>query len=444
MNLADFMDQVVSRNPGLVEFHQAVEEVASKVIPYINQHPEYEKEKVLERMTEPDRVVSFRVTWEDEKEQVQVNRGYRVQFNNSIGPYKGGLRFDQSVNLSVLMFLGFEQIFKNSLTTLPIGGGKGGADFHPQGKTDREIMRFCQAFMTELQRHIGENIDVPAGDIGVGSKEISYLFGQYKRLRNKFVGTLTGKGLEFGGSPIRLEATGYGVVYFAQQMLAYRGDVLSGKTAVVSGSGNVAQYAVEKLNHLGVKVLTMSGRDGYLYDSEGINPDKLKLIMSLKNLKKPLKLYTEKYPKSKYVKNKKPWSVTADLVFPCATQNEIDLSDAKQILKNQTILVAEGANMPTNNDAVKLIEKSQIMYAPGKAANAGGVAISALEMSQNSIRMTWSREEVDNHLQKIMSKIHHQCVEYGQVKKNYVDYLKGANIAGFKKVADAMLAYGIV
>ncbi len=443
LNLQSFMESLKSQNPGEGEFHQAVHEVAESLVPFINQNPVYRDAKILERLVEPERTISFRVCWENDRGEMQVNRGYRVQFNSAIGPYKGGLRFHPSVNLSILKFLGFEQILKNSLTTLPIGGGKGGANFDPKGKSDSEVMRFCQAFMSELYRHIGANRDVPAGDIGVGAREIGYLFGQYKRLQNEFSGVLTGKGLVYGGSLIRTEATGYGCVYFAQEMLRRRKESLKGMTCLVSGSGNVAQYTVEKLLQLGAKVLTLSDSDGTIHDPDGFTPEKLEFIKDLKNVKRGrISEYTKKF-KGEYLAGKTPWGIVADAAFPCATQNEIELADAKMLVKNGCRLVAEGANMPTHLDGVRHFIASQILFAPGKASNAGGVAISALEMSQNSMRLQWTREEVDQKLQGIMAGIHAQCVRYGE-EKEYVNYVNGANIAGFVKVADAMLAFGAV
>lgn len=444
MNLDDFMAGLRRRNPNHPEFLQAVLEVAEKVIPFINEHPEYETARILERMTEPDRIVIFRVSWEDDSRNVRVNRGMRVQFNNAIGPYKGGLRFDKEVTLSVLKFLGFEQVFKNSLTTLPMGGAKGGANFNPKGKSDSEVMRFCQSFMTELYRHIGEDTDIPAGDIGVGGREISFLFGQYKRLRNEFTGTMTGKGLSFGGSQVRTEATGYGAVYFAREMLATRKDTLDGKICAISGSGNVAQYAAERLLEMGAKVVTMSDRDGVLYEPKGISRDQLTAIIDLKtNQRGSLAEFTN-LNGIKFLPGQRPWNVPCDAAFPCATQNEISDSDAQTLLNNGCTLISEGANMPTVSNGVRLFEDAGVLYGPGKAANAGGVAISGLEMTQNSMRLSWSRKEVDDQLQDIMRRIHEQCIEYGQESGGHVNYVKGANIAGFKKVADAMLAYGIV
>jgi len=440
-----FLDLVRERNGNEPEFMQAVEEVAETVIPYIVNKDIYHGKNILLRMVEPERVISFRVCWVDDLGEIQVNRGYRVQMNSAIGPYKGGLRFHPTVDLSILKFLAFEQVFKNSLTTLPMGGGKGGSDFDPKGKSDNEIMRFCHSFMSELFRHIGPNTDVPAGDIGVGGREIGYLFGKYKRLSNEFTGVLTGKGVTWGGSLIRPEATGYGTVYFAQNMLATRGDDLTNKTVVISGSGNVAQFAAEKSIQLGAKVLTMSDSSGYIYDSEGIDDEKLKHIMNLKNVqRKRISEYCIKYPKSEFIKGKTPWATKCDIALPCATQNELDLNDAKILLKNGCICVSEGANMPSTKDAVHEFQKAKILFAPGKASNAGGVATSGLEMTQNSLRYNWSREEVDKKLKDIMLDIHDSCIEYGSDDNGYVDYVKGANIAGFVKVADAMLAQGIV
>ena len=440
-----FLDLVRERNGNEPEFMQAVEEVAETVIPYIINKDIYRGKNILLRMVEPERVISFRVCWVDDLGEIQVNRGYRVQMNSAIGPYKGGLRFHPSVDLSILKFLAFEQVFKNSLTTLPMGGGKGGSDFDPKGKSDNEIMRFCHSFMSELFRHIGPNTDVPAGDIGVGGREIGYLFGKYKRLSNEFTGVLTGKGVSWGGSLIRPEATGYGTVYFAQNMLARSKDDLTNKTVVISGSGNVAQFAAEKSIQLGAKVLTMSDSSGYIYDSDGVNNEKLKHIMNLKNVqRKRISEYCVKYPNSEFVKGKTPWSIKCDIALPCATQNELDLNDAKILLKNGCICISEGANMPSTKDAVHEFQKAKILFAPGKASNAGGVATSGLEMTQNSLRYNWSREEVDEKLKDIMMDIHDSCIEYGSTDDGYVDYVKGANIAGFVKVADAMLAQGIV
>jgi len=440
-----FLDLVRERNGNEPEFMQAVEEVAETVIPYIVNKDIYHGKNILLRMVEPERVISFRVCWVDDQGEIQVNRGYRVQMNSAIGPYKGGLRFHPTVDLSILKFLAFEQVFKNSLTTLPMGGGKGGSDFDPKGKSDNEIMRFCHSFMSELFRHIGPNTDIPAGDIGVGGREIGYLFGKYKRLSNEFTGVLTGKGVTWGGSLIRPEATGYGTVYFAQNMLATKGNDLTNKTVVISGSGNVAQFAAEKSIQLGAKVLTMSDSSGYIYDSEGIDDEKLKHIMTLKNVqRKRISEYCIKYPNSEFVKGKTPWATKCDIALPCATQNELDLNDAKVLLKNGCICVSEGANMPSTKDAVHEFQKAKILFAPGKASNAGGVATSGLEMTQNSLRYNWSREEVDEKLKDIMMDIHDSCIEYGSDDNGYVDYVKGANIAGFVKVADAMLAQGIV
>ena len=439
-----FLDEVGQRNQNEPEFMQAVTEVAENVIPYIVQHDIYYGQNILMRMVEPERVVSFRVAWIDDQEEIRVNRGYRVQMNSAIGPYKGGLRFHPSVNLSVLKFLAFEQVFKNSLTTLPMGGGKGGSDFDPKGKTDTEIMRFCQSFMSELYRHIGPNRDVPAGDIGVGGREIGFLFGQYKRLNSEFTGVLTGKGVSWGGSLIRPEATGYGVVYFTQQMLATKNSSLEGKKVVVSGSGNVAQYASEKVLQLGGKVLTMSDSSGFIYDKEGIDKEKLAHIMELKNEKRArIHEYLDKYPHAEFHKGKTPWGIPCEVALPCATQNELHEEDAKQLLANGCICVGEGANMPTTPEAIHLFVENKILFAPGKASNAGGVAVSGLEMAQNSLRYSWSREEVDNRLQVIMKDIHQSCVEYG-TENGFTNYVKGANIAGFVKVADAMLAQGVV
>ncbi|MDH5434149.1 MAG: NADP-specific glutamate dehydrogenase [Gammaproteobacteria bacterium] len=443
LNLDCFMQEVKAKNPNEPEFHQAVQEVAEDIIPFVNEHPHYNQAAILKRMIEPDRIVSFRVSWEDDNGNIQVNRGYRVQYNSAIGPYKGGLRFHPSVNQSILKFLGFEQVFKNSLTTLPMGGGKGGSDFDPKGKSDREVMRFCQSFMTELHKHIGPNRDVPAGDIGVGAREIGYLFGQYKRLENEFNGTMTGKSLEFGGSLIRTEATGYGTVYFVDLMLQHRGDSVKDKTVVISGSGNVAQYAAEKVIQLGGKVVTMSDSGGFIHDPDGIDADKLAYIIDLKTVRRGrIKEYAEKYG-CEYHAGKKPWSIPCDIALPCATQNELDVEDAKVLVSNGVIAVAEGANMPTYIDAIHVFHDNKIIYAPGKASNAGGVAVSGLEMSQNSLRISWNREELDQRLKEIMKAIHDQCLKYGK-ENGYVDYVKGANIAGFVKVANAMLAYGVV
>jgi glutamate dehydrogenase (NADP+) len=439
-----FMHWLEQRNPGEVEFHQAVYEVGINVLPYLRQHPEYMEAAIFGRMTEPDRIVSFRVVWEDDKGKVQINRGYRVQHCNAIGPYKGGIRFHPSVNQSILKFLAFEQTFKNSLTGLPMGGGKGGADFDPKGKSDGEIMRFCQSYMTELFRHIGPNTDVPAGDIGVGGREISYMFGQYKRVTNMFTGVMTGKGLAYGGSQIRIEATGYGTVYMMEDMLRTKGASLDGKTAVVSGSGNVAQYAAEKLIELGAKPVTLSDSSGFIYDSDGITSEKLAWVRELKDVRRGrIKEYADEFG-CEYHAGKRPWAVPCELAFPCATQNELEFADARALLANGCIGVAEGANMPSTQDAIDAFQEAQILFAPSKAANAGGVAVSGLEMSQNSIRMSWSRAELNRQLREIMSDIHGRCEEHGRESDDYVNYLKGANVAGFVKVADAMLAYGIM
>jgi len=444
-SIKDFITYVESRNPNEPEFIQAVTEVAETVIPFIEENEKYQGKMLLERMTEPERTIMFRVPWQDDNGNTQVNRGYRVEFNSAIGPYKGGLRFHPSVNLSILKFLGFEQVFKNSLTTLPMGGGKGGSDFNPKGKSDSEVMRFCQSFMTELQRHIGPDTDVPAGDIGVGGREIGYLFGQYKRLRNEFTGVLTGKGLEYGGSLIRPEATGFGTVYFAQNMLETKGQSFQGKTVVVSGSGNVAQFAVKKATEFGGKVVTMSDSGGFIYDEEGINEEKLAFIMELKNVKRGrIKEYVEKYPAASYSEGERPWGVQCDVALPCATQNELNKEEAETLVNNGTICVAEGANMPSTPEAIEVFHEAKILFSPGKASNAGGVATSGLEMSQNSLRLSWTAEEVDEKLHGIMNNIHAACVKYGKNGDGYVDYVRGANIAGFVKIADAMLAQGIV
>ncbi|MCD8417233.1 NADP-specific glutamate dehydrogenase [Tenacibaculum finnmarkense genomovar finnmarkense] len=441
----DFMNYVNERNSNEPEFLQAVHEVAETVIPFIENNPKYQGKKLLERMVEPERTLMFRVAWVDDKGETQVNRGYRVEFNSAIGPYKGGLRFHPSVNLSILKFLGFEQVFKNSLTTLPMGGGKGGSDFNPKGKSDREVMAFCQAFMSELFRHIGANTDVPAGDIGVGGREIGFMFGQYKKLRNEFVGVLTGKGASWGGSLIRPEATGYGDVYFAQNMLKVKGDSFEGKTVVVSGSGNVAQYATQKATELGAKVVTLSDSSGYIYDADGIDAEKLAFVMEIKNVRRArISEYVTKYPNAKFFKGERPWSVTCDVALPCATQNELNGEEAKTLVANGVICVAEGANMPSTPEAVAVFQDAKILFAPGKASNAGGVATSGLEMSQNSLRYNWTREEVDAKLKQIMNDIHASCVEYGTQADGFVDYVKGANVAGFVKVADAMLDQGVV
>ena len=442
--ISEFISEVNARNHNEPEFMQAVTEVAENVIPYIVQNDIYYGQNILLRIAEPERVISFRVAWIDDKEEIQVNRGYRIEMNSAIGPYKGGLRFHPSVNLSVLKFLAFEQTFKNSLTTLPMGGGKGGSDFDPKGKSDTEIMRFCQSFMTELFRHIGPNRDIPAGDIGVGSREIGYMFGQYKRLKNEFTGVLTGKGVSWGGSLIRPEATGYGVVYFTQEMLVNKDNSLKDKKVVISGSGNVAQYAAEKCLHLGAKICTMSDSSGYIYDPEGINLEKLAFIMDLKNVKRGRIIeYTNKYPNSEFFKGKKPWDVPCQIALPCATQNELGKYDAQNLIKNGCICIGEGANMPCSPEAIEIFLKNKILFAPGKASNAGGVAVSGLEMAQNSLRYSWSRDEVDKRLQTIMKDIHQSCISFGN-EKGFINYVKGANIAGFVKVADAMLAQGVV
>ena len=443
MELQSFMETVKAKNPNEPEFHQAVEEVAMTLIPYINEHPEYEEAKILERMVEPERVVMFRVPWVDDKGEIQINRGYRIQMNSAIGPYKGGLRFHPSVNLGLLKFLAFEQVLKNSLTTLPMGGAKGGADFDGRGKSDAEVMRFCQSFMTELYRHIGPDLDVPAGDIGTGAREIGYLFGQYKRIRNEFTGVLTGKGLTFGGSLIRPEATGYGLVYFLDEMMKRNGDSLEGKTVTVSGYGNVGTFAIEKVNELGGKVVTIADEHGYVYDPDGIDSEKLEYLKDLWVVyRKSAKDFAEKY-NLKWVEGKRPWEVPCDVALPTATQNELFEEHAELLVKNGVKYVAEGANMPCTNEAIKVFQKAGICYAPGKAANAGGVATSGLEMSQNSMRYGWTREEVDAKLKRIMQDIHENCVAYGE-KADGVDYVNGANVAGFVKVAEAMMSQGIV
>lgn len=441
--ISAFMKKIIAKNPGETEFHQAVHEVAETVIPFIKNHPKYEKAKVLERIAEPERVIMFRVPWIDDKGEFQVNRGFRIQMNSAIGPYKGGLRFHPTVYLGILKFLAFEQVFKNSLTTLPMGGGKGGSDFDPKGKSDNEVMRFCQSFMSELQKHIGADTDVPAGDIGVGGREVGYMFGQYKRMRDEFTGVLTGKGITFGGSLIRPEATGYGCVYFAAEMLATKKQNFKGKTVVVSGSGNVAQYAVEKVIQLGGKVVTMSDSDGYIYDKNGIDAKKLAFIMELKNEKRGRIAEYAKVFKCDYVKGKTPWGVKCQVALPCATQNELNGDDAAMLVKNGCLAVAEGANMPCTPEAVNYFIEKKILFAPGKASNAGGVAVSGLEMSQNSLRLSWTRKEVDERLHNIMKNIHETCVKYGK-DGNFVNYVKGANIGGFVKVAEAMLAQGHV
>ncbi len=440
----DFMAKIKAKNPGEAEFHQAVFEVAESLIPFIEENPQYKTAKILERIAEPERVIMFRVPWIDDQGELQINRGFRIEMNSAIGPYKGGLRFHPTVYLGILKFLAFEQVLKNSLTTLPMGGGKGGSDFNPKGKSDNEVMRFCQSFMTELSRHIGADTDVPAGDIGVGGREIGFLFGQYKRIRNEFTGVLTGKGLEWGGSLIRPEATGYGNVYFAKEMLATRGDNFIGKTVVISGSGNVAQYATQKVTQLGGKVVTLSDSSGFIYDPDGIDADKLNYVLHLKNVKRGrIKEYAEKYG-CEYHEGMKPWGVKCDIALPCATQNELDGDAAKTLVANGCYCVSEGANMPSTPEAVEYFIKSKILFAPGKASNAGGVAVSGLEMSQNSLRLSWPKEEVDKRLHDIMVEIHKTCVKYGTDSDGFVNYVNGANIGGFVKVADAMLAQGYV
>jgi glutamate dehydrogenase (NADP+) len=440
-----FMEKVKVNNGHEPEFLQAVHEVAEAIIPFTEEHTKYKAAKILERIIEPERTIIFRVPWLDDNGNVQVNRGYRVEFNSAIGPYKGGLRFHPSVNLSILKFLGFEQIFKNSLTTLPMGGGKGGSDFDPKGKSDNEVMKFCQSFMTELSRHIGADTDVPAGDIGVGGREIGYMFGQYKRIRNEFTGVLTGKARNWGGSLIRPEATGYGTVYFAKEMLATKGDSFNGKTVVVSGSGNVAQFACEKATQLGAKVVTLSDSSGYIHDADGIDAEKLAFVMELKNVKRGrIVEYTQKYPNAKFVAGKRPWEVKADIALPCATQNELNGEEANALIANGVKCVAEGANMPSTPEAIYAFQAANVLFAPGKASNAGGVATSGLEMSQNSLRLSWSAEEVDQRLHGIMVSIHEACVKYGKKEDGNVDYVKGANVAGFVKVADAMIDQGLV
>ena len=444
-SIDNFMQSVIDKNPNEKEFLQAVEEVAEAVIPLIEETPKYKNSNILDRIVEPERVIMFRVPWLDDNGVTQVNRGFRVEFNSAIGPYKGGLRFHPSVNLSILKFLGFEQIFKNSLTTLPMGGGKGGSDFNPKGKSDNEVMKFCQSFMTELSRHIGPDTDVPAGDIGVGGREIGFMFGQYKRIRNEFTGVLTGKGRNWGGSLIRPEATGYGTVYFAKEMLAVKGDSFNGKTVAISGSGNVAQYACEKVTQLGGKVVTMSDSKGYIYDEDGIDADKLAWIMDLKNVKRGrISEYANQYSNAKFVEGSRPWSTKADVALPCATQNELNGEEAQVLVDNGVVCVAEGANMPCTPEAIEVFQNNKVLFSPGKASNAGGVATSGLEMSQNSLRLSWTSEEVDEKLHSIMVSIHESCVKYGTREDGSVDYVKGANVAGFVKVADAMIDQGLV
>ena len=440
-----FMADLTAKNPGEKEFHQAVKEVLESVAPYMMEHPYLIDQKVLERIVEPERIIIFRVPWLNDEGEVQINRGYRVQMNSAIGPYKGGIRFHPSVNLSIMKFLAFEQTFKNSLTTLPMGAGKGGSDFNPKGKSDNEVMRFCQSFITELYRHIGANTDVPAGDIGVGGREVGYMFGQYKRLRDEFTGVFTGKGQTFGGSPMRPEATGYGTCYFAAAMLATKGDSYEGKTVAISGSGNVAQFAAQKVLQLGGKVLTLSDSNGFIYDPDGIDAEKLAYVMQLKNVfRGRIKEYVQQYPTAQYFEGQRPWSIKCDIAMPCATQNELNEEEAKTLIANGCICVAEGANMPTTPEAIAVFQNAKILYSPGKASNAGGVATSGLEMTQNSMRLRWQPEEVDQHLKQIMTDIHEACVKYGTEEDGYVNYVKGANIAGFIKVAEAMMAQGLV
>lgn len=445
MYVKNFMANLVAKNPHEVEFHQAVHEVVESLAPFLLKNPVYTKLKILERMTEPERVILFRVPWINDRGEVEINKGYRIQMNSAIGPYKGGLRFHFSVNLSILKFLAFEQVLKNSLTTLPMGGGKGGSDFDPKGKSDNEVMRFCQSFMTELQRHIGPDTDVPAGDIGVGGREIGFLYGQYKRIRNEFTGTLTGKGFDWGGSYLRPEATGYGTTYFAQEMLQTMGESISGKTVVISGSGNVAQFAVQKVTQLGGKAVTLSDSNGYIYDPEGISEDKLAFVMELKNVMHGrIKEYADKYPRAVYYENQKPWGVKCDIALPCATENELNGEDAIKLVSNGCVCVAEGANMPSTPEAILVFHQNKILYGPGKAANAGGVATSGLEMTQNSMRLKWTPEEVDARLHTIMQNIHDTCVKYGKEPDGYINYVTGANIGGFIKVAHAMVEQGLV
>ncbi len=440
-----FMTELIAKNPGETEFHQAVKEVLTSVVPVLEAYPHLLDNKIMERIVEPERVIMFRVPWTDDKGEIHINRGFRVQMNSALGPYKGGIRFHASVNLSIMKFLAFEQTFKNSLTTLPMGGGKGGSDFNPKGKSDAEVMRFCQSFMTELQRHIGQDTDVPAGDIGVGGREIGYLFGQYKRLRNEFTGTLTGKGQGWGGSRLRPEATGYGLCYFAKQMLATRGESFEGKTVLVSGSGNVAQYAAQKAMRLGAKVVTFSDSNGFIHDPEGMDEEKINFVMELKNFRRGrIKEYVEKYPQATYYPDERPWRIPCDIALPCATQNEIEKADAENLVKNGCFCVAEGANMPSTPEAIRIFQSNGLLYSPGKASNAGGVATSGLEMSQNSMRQKWTAEEVDEALQRIMSDIHAACLKYGTEENGYINYVKGANIAGFIKVANAMVDQGLV
>jgi glutamate dehydrogenase (NADP+) len=443
--IENFMANVIAKDPLEKEFHQAVHEVVESLAPFVIQNPAYLKARILDRMAEPERVIMFRVSWLNDRGDVEINRGYRVQMSSAIGPYKGGLRFHASVNLSILKFLAYEQVLKNSLTTLPMGGGKGGSDFNPKGKSDNEVMRFCQSFITELFRHIGPDTDVPAGDIGVGGREIGFMYGQYKRLRNEFSGTLTGKGSGWGGSPLRPEATGYGTTYFAQEMLDRVKNSIEGKTVVISGSGNVSQYAVEKVTQLGGKVVTLSDSNGYIYDPDGIDAEKLEYVLELKNVfRGRIREYANEFKGAKYFENQRPWAVPCQIAMPCATQNEISGDEAKELVKNGCICVSEGANMPSTPEAIHVFQSNKVCYAPGKAANAGGVATSGLEMTQNSIRLTWTREEVDTRLRGIMKDIHETCVQYGKESDGYINYVNGANIGGFLKVANAMLAQGIV
>ena len=440
-----FMAELIRKNPGENEFHQAVREVVESVAPMIMAYPYLREQKVMERIVEPERVIMFRVPWMDDQGEVQINRGFRVQMNSAIGPYKGGIRFHASVNLSIMKFLAFEQTFKNALTTLPMGGAKGGSDFSPRGKSDAEVMRFCQSFMTELQRHIGADTDVPAGDIGVGGREIGYMFGQYKRLRDEFTGTLTGKGQQWGGSLMRPEATGYGACYFAEAMLATRGESFEGKKVCISGAGNVAQFAAQKAMRLGAKVLTLSDSDGFVYDPEGLNEEKMAYVMELKNVRRGrIKEYVSKYPNAQYFAGERPWKIACDIAMPCATQNEIEKADAENLLKNGCFCVTEGANMPSTPEAIALFQGAKILYSPGKASNAGGVATSGLEMTQNSMRLKWTAEEVDQRLRTIMADIHAACIKYGTEEDGYINYVKGANIAGFMKVANSMVEQGLV
>ena len=440
-----FMSELISRNPGESEFHQAVREVVESVADYVVAYPYLMDLKILERMVEPERVIMFRVPWTDDRGEIHINRGYRVQMNSAIGPYKGGIRFHASVNLSIMKFLAFEQTFKNALTTLPMGGAKGGSDFNPRGRSDAEVMRFCQSFMTELQRHIGPDTDVPAGDIGVGGREVGYMFGQYKRLRDEFTGSMTGKGLAWGGSLLRPEATGYGVCYFAQEMMALKGKSFEGRTVAISGSGNVAQYAAQKAMRLGAKVVTLSDSDGYIHDPEGLDEEKMAYVFELKNIRRGrIREYAEKYPQAQYFPGERPWGVPCDIALPCATQNEIEAADAEKLVKNGCWCVAEGANMPTTPEAIQIFQNAKLLYSPGKASNAGGVATSGLEMTQNSIRQKWTSEEVDAQLHRIMSEIHASCIKYGKEEDGYINYVKGANIAGFIKVANAMVDQGLV